>query len=86
MNTLEKERISVKNNKQMDVRAYYIGDPIPIDIAESRMLVFDAFLIKKEESFLLYKISEDSFLYIKNYGSIVFLNCHSYIIQDVYHG
>ncbi len=31
-------------------------------------------LIKREHSFLLYKIAENSFVYIKDYGSIVFFN------------
>lgn len=39
-------------------------------------------LIKREHSFLLYIIKEQSYLYIKDYGSVVFINCEEAFIAE----
>jgi len=41
-------------------------------------------LLKREHSFLLYGIDKDSFMYVKDYGSIVFLNCASDFIDNIF--
>ena len=41
-------------------------------------------LAKREHTFLLYKIHSDSFIYLKDYGSIVFLNCDENIKKEVF--
>ncbi len=42
-------------------------------------------LEKREHSFLLYQIDTESFLYIKDYGSIVFINCDEIFIKKIIH-
>ena len=54
------------------VVAFHVGKNI--SIRETRKL-FDYDLIKREASFLLYEVSVNSYVYIKDYGSIVFYNC-----------
>jgi uncharacterized Rmd1/YagE family protein len=41
-------------------------------------------LVRKEHSFFLFEISEFSYIYIKDYGSVVFINCTENIISDVF--
>ncbi|PHO00255.1 hypothetical protein CSC82_29745, partial [Rhodobacteraceae bacterium 4F10] len=40
-------------------------------------------LIKREHSFLLYKITENSYIYVKDYGSVVFMNCTDNLINQI---
>ncbi len=40
-------------------------------------------LVKREHSFLLYRLYTQSFLYIKDYGSVVFINCDDNLKKDV---
>jgi uncharacterized Rmd1/YagE family protein len=41
-------------------------------------------ILKREHSFLLYKIDNNSFMYVKEYGSIVFLNCERGVINTIF--
>ncbi len=41
------------------------------------------FLAKREHSFLLYQIKEDTFMYVKDYGSVVFLNCNNNLVISI---
>lgn len=54
------------------VFAFHVGKNIPIKETRSH---FNYVLLKREPSFLLYKVLENSYVYIKDYGSIVFYNC-----------
>jgi uncharacterized Rmd1/YagE family protein len=40
-------------------------------------------LIKREHSFLLYKIKEQSYIYVKEYGSVVFINVNEELICKI---
>ncbi|MGG6231035.1 RMD1 family protein [Tenacibaculum sp. SDUM215027] len=53
--------------------AYHLEKRIALSDVRSQFESYD--LIKREHSFLLYKITNDSYLYIKEYGSVVFINC-----------
>lgn len=59
-------------NAKIKVVAYHLEKQL--DLKQWRK-DFSYPLKKRERSFVLYKISDDSYLYIKNYGSIVFFNC-----------
>ncbi|WBX73094.1 RMD1 family protein [Tenacibaculum pacificus] len=65
----------------MDLQAiaYHLEEKIQLN--EIRNLLTDYTLIKREHSFLLYKINADSYLYIKDYGSVVFINCDAILIK-----
>jgi required for meiotic nuclear division protein 1 len=52
--------------------AYHLGFRVDLK-AIRKALGFT--LVKREHTFLLYKMSELSYLYIKEYGSVVFINC-----------
>ncbi|WP_237275788.1 RMD1 family protein [Tenacibaculum ovolyticum] len=39
-------------------------------------------LIKREHSFLLYKVNEQSYIYVKEYGSVVFINVNEKLINS----
>jgi uncharacterized Rmd1/YagE family protein len=53
-----------------------------IDLKEIRS-INKCSLIKQEHSFLLYQITDNSFVYFKDYGSIVFINCEESIKQKL---
>lgn len=40
-------------------------------------------LIRKESSYLFYRLEDSSYIYIKDFGSIVFINCVEKIIADI---
>ena len=57
---------------RLPVSAFHIGGIIPIQkVIEN----FKHELIKDEKAFGLFKVSPQSWIYIKNYGSVVFVNC-----------
>lgn len=60
------------------IAAYHLGKSFEIKEIKK---VLDFSLLKRESSFLMYQVKEDSFLYIKNYGSVVFFNCSEEWIQ-----
>ncbi len=55
----------------------------PIDLKQFRNK-FDYPLLKREHSFLLYKLDETAYLYVKDYGSIVFFNASEEDIKEVF--
>lgn len=58
----------------MIVKAFHLE--FQIDLNKARAGFSKYHLLKREHTFLLYKIEEQSYIYIKNYGSVVFLNCN----------
>jgi uncharacterized Rmd1/YagE family protein len=40
-------------------------------------------ILKREHSFLLYGVEKESFIYVKDYGSIVFFNCEREFIDNI---
>jgi len=60
------------NKESFSVVALHVGKNIVIKEARN---LFNYQLIKREASFLLYEVSANSYVYIKDYGSIVFYNC-----------
>lgn len=41
-------------------------------------------LLKREHSFLLFEVEKQGYIYLKDYGSIVFLNCSSILEKQVF--
>lgn len=39
-------------------------------------------LLKREHTFLLYESKKEAYIYIKDYGSVVFFNCSDNIVND----
>lgn len=65
----------------LQAKAYHIE--MRISLNEVRSLFEPSQLLKREHSFLLYKIEKDAFIYIKDYGSVVFINCDSTLINKI---
>lgn len=64
--------------QQLNAIAYHLGERINLpDVRQKQM----HHLVKREQSFLFYKIDTDSFLYYKDYGSVVFINCSNDLIK-----
>lgn len=63
-----------------NIVAYHLGKSLDIRYIRQKMTYQ---ILKKEPSFLLYKIVDDSFFYIKNYGSVVFYNCNTGVIVRI---
>ncbi len=61
-------------------KAYHLGHRLNLKNVSMEMGFQE---VKRESSFLLYKINEESFIYIKDYGSVAFLNCSLTIVRDV---
>ena len=55
-----------------EVLAYHLERKIDLKAIRKKN---KALLIKHEHSFLLYQLKENSFVYFKDYGSLVFINC-----------
>ena len=62
------------------VDAYHLGQRIKLKTIRDR---FDFEIVKSEHSFLLFKLNEQSFCYIKDYGSIVFINVAQELSKDI---
>ncbi len=62
-------------------KAYHLEKRIPI--GNFRKNFTDYKVVKREHSFLLYRIDEDSYLYVKDYGSLVFINCRDSLIERI---
>ena len=71
--------ISNENNCFL-VTAYHLEKQIGLQTFRQNCSFY---LVKREHSFLLYKVKNDSFIYIKDYGSVVFFNCNKNIINNV---
>lgn len=67
------------NKEFFSVVALHIGKNIVIKEIRN---FFNCQLIKREASFLLYEASDNAYVYIKDYGSIVFYNCKNEIINQ----
>lgn len=63
------------------VVSYHIGRKIILRNVKEKLKYA---LIKKEHTFLLYRLDDYSFVYIKNYGSIAFFNCSESIKQELF--
>ncbi|MBS9774179.1 MAG: RMD1 family protein [Tenacibaculum sp.] len=67
---------------ELQATAYHLEKPIIL--GQIREKITSCKLIKREHSFLLYKLEEHSYLYIKEYGSVVFINCdYNYIEKTI---
>lgn len=55
-----------------NVIAYHVGHKIVLRDVKAKIKFA---LINKEHSYLLYRLDDYSFIYLKNYGSITFFNC-----------
>ena len=63
------------------VAAYHFEKQIDLKVFRNN---FNFFLIKREHTFLLYKCDEHSYVYMTDYGSVVFLNCNTSILTQVF--
>ncbi len=54
-----------------------------ISISDFRKKIVDLKILKREHSFLLCQIDENSYLYVKDYGSLVFINCEDSFIKQM---
>ena len=66
-----------------DVIAYHLEKRL--DLSSIRSLFPKLSLIKREHTFLLYQREKSSFIYIKDYGSVVFFNCDELFSTRVIH-
>lgn len=65
----------------LQTRAYHLEKWLLLGDIRERINEYE--LDKREHSFLLYKVDEQTFFYIKNYGSVVFINCSEVLINKV---
>ncbi|XRE43941.1 hypothetical protein ACIVBQ_002145 [Tenacibaculum discolor] len=61
--------------------AYHLEKRIALSAIRSQFESYE--LIKREHSFLLYKITDNSYIYVKDYGSVVFMNCTDNLISQI---
>ncbi|CAM1353528.1 MULTISPECIES: RMD1 family protein [Tenacibaculum] len=61
--------------------AYHLEKRIALSAIRSQFESYE--LIKREHSFLLYKITDNSYIYVKDYGSVVFMNCTDNLINQI---
>ncbi|KAF9659965.1 RMD1 family protein [Tenacibaculum sp. ZH5_bin.1] len=61
--------------------AYHLERRIALSAIRSQFELYE--LVKREHSFLLYKITNNSYIYIKDYGSVVFMNCTNDLINQI---
>ena len=54
------------------INAYHVGHKIVLRDFKAKVKFA---LIKKEHSYLLYRLDDYSFIFVKEYGSVVFFNC-----------
>lgn len=60
-------------------KAYHLEKRIALNTVRSQFNSHQ--LIKREHSFLLYKTGNQSYIYLKDYGSLVFINCNDDFIN-----
>jgi len=63
-----------------NVVAYHLGKRIKLKSIRNK---FSFEIVKREHSFLLFQIEEKSFFYLKDYGSIVFVNTSKELIKKI---
>lgn len=71
----------MKRGIKFEAVAYHLGSKLDLKRIRKQS-VFS--LIKYEHSFLLFQIKDNSFVYFKDYGSIVFINCDENIKQQLF--
>lgn len=62
-------------------QSYHLGRPLRMKEVDQKLSFKE---IKREPSFRLYQVEENAYLYVKRYGSIVFLNCSEATRKEVY--
>ena len=62
------------------VTAYHLGKRIKLKVVGKAI---NGEILKSEHSFLLYKFQDNSLCYIKDYGSIVFIDTNESFIKTV---
>ncbi|MGG8496735.1 RMD1 family protein [Tenacibaculum sp. TC6] len=65
----------------LQTQAYHLEKWIPLGVVRDKIKEYE--LIKREHSFLLYRIDEQRFFYVKDYGSVVFINCSEDLIHKI---
>ncbi|WP_408046344.1 RMD1 family protein [Tenacibaculum crassostreae] len=61
--------------------AYHLEKRILLSTVRKQFKSYN--LVKREHSFLLYKFKNDSYIYVKDYGSVVFINCEEVVITEI---
>ncbi len=61
--------------------AYHLEKRITLSAVRKQFKTYR--LVKREHSFLLYKIQDNSYIYVKEYGSVVFINCEDVLIHKI---
>jgi uncharacterized Rmd1/YagE family protein len=64
-----------------NVIAYHVGHKIVLREIKNKV---NFALIKKEHSYLLYRLDDYSFIYLKDYGSVAFFNCTEKVKKDFF--
>ncbi len=65
---------------KLNAVSYHLEERFNISEVQSKI---NLTLIRKEQSYLFYQLDENSYLYIKDYGSIVFINCSEQHIKSL---
>ncbi len=65
---------------EFKVIAYHLGHRVDLRIIRNSLTYS---LLKREHSFLLLEVKKDAYIYLKDYGSVVFLNCTTDIINEI---
>lgn len=63
------------------VKAFHLEKHLPLQELRDKFSGYN--LIKREHSYLFYQIEADAFMYLKDYGSLVFINCQDTLVEDV---
>ena len=66
---------------ELKVSAYHLEKRL--DLKHIRKLLSNYLLSKREHTFLLYEFKNNAFVYIKDYGSVVFLNCSESLSKEI---
>lgn len=64
-----------------NIIAYHIENRIDLSLLRNQLNTFQ--LIRRDHSFLLFQTASDSYLYVKNYGSVVFFNQDRFFIEEM---
>ncbi len=62
------------------VKAYHLGNRLNLQEIRNELAFSEE---RREPSFLLFKVGENSYFYLKDYGSVVFFNCPRHIQQEI---
>ncbi len=66
---------------RLETIAYHLEKRILLSPVRKQFKSFN--LVKREHSFLLYRTENNSYIYVKDYGSVVFINCEDVLINEV---